>query len=626
MERHVRLSKLLVLPLFLYSVVAFASDRPQNWLQVTSQHFTVFSDGNDKQARHIADQFERMRLVFHTGFPDMQVDPDLPIMVIAVKDNKDFRALEPEAYLAKGQLELAGLFLRTPDKNYVLLRMDAGGEHPYATIYHEYTHLLFSKAGDWLPLWLNEGLAQFYENTYMGDKETILGEPNPDDIYWLQHNRIIPLTTLFTVDQRSPYYHEEHKGSIFYAESWALTDYLQVTEAEHGTHQIRDYAVLLSNHVDPLTAATRAFGDLNRLQLSLESYIRQSNFKAFKLANAFDADETNFKVQPVTATQADAIRADFLAYNGREKDARTLLDQVLKADAGNILAHETMGHLEYQAGNMEQAENWYQQAVKLDSQSFLANYYFASIAMNREKSGDDMDAQIEGSLQRAIKLNPAFAQSYDRLAAFYALQRHKNFDQARLLSLQAIQRDPGNVYYRVNCANILLTMQHESDAITVLQVAMKLAKNPSEVAIVQNALDSAQQFQSARQQQQEQASRFHDQMEASAKSSDAGSVSDAPPKLEREIVLKGPRRSITGTIKNVRCSSPSVMDLEVDAAPRKLTLHSSDYYKIEFTALGFTPQSELNPCTDLEGAHAKLEYIESTEAKINGVVAIELHK
>ena len=31
---------------------------------------------------------------------------------------------------------------------------------------------------------------------------------------------------LFAVDAQSPYYHEENKGSIFYAESWALTHYL----------------------------------------------------------------------------------------------------------------------------------------------------------------------------------------------------------------------------------------------------------------------------------------------------------------------------------------------------------------------------------------------------------------
>lgn len=184
-----------------------------------SPHFVVVTNSNDKQGRRVADQFERMREVFHTAFPKLQIDPGSPIIVLAVKDEKEFKALEPEAYLAKGSLKLGGLFLRAPDKNYVLMRLDAEGEHPYSVVYHEYTHLLVGKAAEWMPLWMNEGLAEFYQNTEIRDKDALLGEPSRDDILLLRQTRLLPLATLFTVDQKSPYYHEENKGSIFYAES-----------------------------------------------------------------------------------------------------------------------------------------------------------------------------------------------------------------------------------------------------------------------------------------------------------------------------------------------------------------------------------------------------------------------
>ncbi len=141
------MSKRILLLLTLFAaLVASARDKVENWLEVRSPHFIVLSDSSEKQARHVADQFERMRFVFHTLFPQANVDPGTPIVVLAVKDKKDFQTLEPEAYLAKGQIELAGLFLRAPDKNYVLMRLDAQGEHPYATVYHEYTHLVSSRA------------------------------------------------------------------------------------------------------------------------------------------------------------------------------------------------------------------------------------------------------------------------------------------------------------------------------------------------------------------------------------------------------------------------------------------------------------------------------------------------
>jgi hypothetical protein len=215
--------KLTVLLLVLLaSALAAAGDKPENWLEVRSPNFTVITNANEKPGRRVTDQFERMRSVFQSAFPHVSIDNGSPIVVLAIKDEKDFRALEPQAYLAKGQLKLGGLFLSGQDKNYVLMRMDAEGDHPYAVIYHEYTHFLLRKAAEWMPLWMNEGLAEFYENTDIHDKNASLGEPSWDNLHWLRENRLLPLTTLFTVDTNSPYYHEENKGSIFYAESWAL--------------------------------------------------------------------------------------------------------------------------------------------------------------------------------------------------------------------------------------------------------------------------------------------------------------------------------------------------------------------------------------------------------------------
>ena len=107
------------------------------WVEVSSPHFKVITDSNEKQARHILDQFERMRWVFQALFPNFNVDPVSPVLVLAVKNSKEFQTLEPAAYLAKGQMKLGGLFLSVPDKNYVLLRLDSDEEHPFSTIYHE---------------------------------------------------------------------------------------------------------------------------------------------------------------------------------------------------------------------------------------------------------------------------------------------------------------------------------------------------------------------------------------------------------------------------------------------------------------------------------------------------------
>jgi hypothetical protein len=466
-------------------LLAPARDKPENWVEVRSPHFSVVSDSNEEQARRVADQFERMRSVFHTLFPEIPIDTLGSITVLAVKDKKDFRELEPAAYLAKGQLKLGGLFLRRADKNYVLLRLNAAGEHPYAVVYHEYTHLLMSRA-EWIPLWLNEGLAEFYQNTDIREKEVALGQPSPENLILLSQNRLLPLATLFTIDHTSPYYHEENKGSIFYAESWALTYYLELRDSREKTNQLLDYAQLLSQHVDAVTAATRAFGDLKELQSALEAYVRQGSFQYFRVPGATDVDDSAFQFHVLSNVQADAVRADFLAYNQRTADARALLDRILQEDPNNVLAHETMGFLEFQEHHIDEARNSYAQAVKLDSQSYLAHYYFAAISMNGplDEAGE---AQVEGSLRASIKLNPSFAPSYDRLAAFLAMH-HRNLDEARMMALTAVELEPTNLTYRMQTANVLLQMERGKDAVTVIRNAMPLASSPQETAMAENFL------------------------------------------------------------------------------------------------------------------------------------------
>jgi tetratricopeptide (TPR) repeat protein len=450
-------------------------------------------------------------------------------------------------------------------------------------------------------------------------------------IMLLRQNRLIPLATLFSVDRTSPYYHEENKGSIFYAESWALTHYMKIKDWKDNTNELGEYATLLSQRTDPTAAASRTFGDLKQLQTALERYIGQSSFNAFKMSSSTIVDDTAFQVQPLNPAQADAVRADFLAYNQRSKDARSLLDEVLREDPSNVQAHETMGYLEFREGHLDEALKWYDQAVKLDSQSFLAHYYFAAISMNRGPNGED---GIESSLRTSIKLNPSFAPSYDRLAVFCAMH-NRNLDEAHMLTVQAVALDPANISYRVNAANVLLAAQQEKNAIGVLQQALKVAKSPQEVAVVQNAIEAVQKSQATRQEVEEANRRFQQEMEsASSETQTSAEASDSKSKPTQVAIqssdesLKGPHHSVSGTIKNVRCTRPAVMDFEVDAGGRTVALRARNYYKIQFTATNFVPTGDLHPCSDLEGVHARVEYVEppSRQPKPGGIVSVEMSK
>jgi tetratricopeptide (TPR) repeat protein len=616
-------NRVLLLALLLFALFSPAVAKNDTWLQITSPHFVVVTNSGEKQGRRIADQFERMRSLFHTMFPKVQMKSSgAPIIVLAIQGEKGFRALEPQEYLAKGSLRLGGLFLQVPDKNYVLMQIDAEGEHPYSVIYHEYTHYLLRKSAEWMPLWMNEGFAEFYQNTDIHEKEASLGQPSPENISWLRQNPLLPLPTLLMVDHNSPYYHEENKGSIFYAESWALVHYIEISDLQQKTHRMVDYSNLLVQKVDPVTAATQAFGDLKKLQTDLNNYVQQVAFHYLKVPTTTEVDDSAFTSQTLTSAQSDSVRADFLAYNSRTSDAQALLDQVLQEDPKNVLAHETKGYLEFRQGHLEEAKKWYAQAVQLDSQSFLAHYYFAAMAMSSTSSTEEQ-AQIENSLRAAIKLNPSFTPAMDRLAVYLA-SRQRNLEEAHTLELNAITLEPANVGYRVNAANILMEMQQGQRAVEVLHAAAKIAKTPAESQAVDNTLMHAQDYV----EMQTKVAAQKDAWEKASTVTTTETISNAsvPQLKHREFVAKGPHHFLVGVLKSVRCDNPA-LDLTVSTKDKQLTVHGDNYYQIPFSTLGFQASGDLNPCKDLENRPAKVEYVESADPSVTPqLISIELHK
>jgi Tfp pilus assembly protein PilF len=440
----------------------------------------------------------------------------------------------------------------------------------------------------------------------------------------LRQNRLLPLASLFTVDASSPYYHEENKGSIFYAESWALTHYIFMKDHQDKGSRLAQYAELLMQKVDPVTAATRAFGDLKQLQSMLEDYIRQGSFGYFKLMAATEVDDSAFSVQALTSAQSDAVRADFLAYDQRTRDAQALIDHVLEEDPNNVSAQETMGLIEFRQGHLEEARKRYAQAVQLDSQSFLAHYYFAAISMSSPIAAAD-EARVEASLRSAIKLNPSFAPPYDRLAAFLGMRR-RNLDEAHMMGLTAVSLDPANIGYRINMANLLLAMGQGQNAVRVLGLAAKLAKSPQESQAVDNLLMNAQEYAEGQEQNAAQNRRMGEESTAALPSA-VSAEADRPHLVRRqEFVASGPHHFVFGVLKVVHCDEPT-LDLTVSSGAKTLTLHADNFYKIQFSALNFQPSSDLKPCSDLENRPAKVEYVESADkSDPPRLIAIELHK
>ena len=306
-------------------------------------------------------------------------------------------------------------------------------------------------------------------------------------------------------------------------------------------------------------------------------------------------------------------------------DAQVLLDRVLEEDPKNVSTHETKKHIALRQGQTDEARKWYGEAVQLDSQSYLAHYYFAAMSINNAGGPSDQ-SKIEDSLRAAIKLNPAFAPAFDALAICLATQ-NKNMEEARMMALQAISLDPANVAYRMNIAHILMMKKDPQSAIAVLKAAQKVAKTPEQTQMVTDALTRAQEYAEMQTKSAEQKEVFRTDQNASVeKIAENRRDADVPRLKHRDFVPKGAHLFAVGVFKAVSCQSPE-LDLTFETGGKHIALHADNYFKVPYTALGFEPTRDLNPCTDLENRSAKVEYVESANPSAAAqLVSVELHK
>jgi len=483
--------------LSLLFLLRIADAQAGEWLQVRTPHFLVVSNSDEMQARRTARQFEAMRSVFQRVFPEAQLDTSQPMLILAVQNRKSFEALEPASFMGKGQITAVGFFLTVPERNYVLVQLNATGVHAYAPIYHEYAHFVFSRLNEWMPLWLTEGIAEFYQNTEILEDKVRLGKGDPYIQAVLEQNALLPLETLFGVDQHSPYYHEDNKGSIFYAESWALTHYLKDKDELENTHRINDYLDLLQENTDPIAAATQSFGDLNQLQLELRHYVITNGYALSELQGSIDIDDSSFIVQHLSPGLSDTLRADFLAHAGRESEAQALLQSVIRDDPANATAYELLGYIAVRQQKFEEARRWCLESIKLDPQNFAAHYWFAVAAIRKGLPDKVSAVSAEESLRTAIKLNPSFPFAYDVLAVFYATRGIKLNDANELMQT-ALHLVPGLPEVHADQAQVLAAMNRDKEAIAAAEMALKLSHTPEQTATIETVIETLKKVQAER--------------------------------------------------------------------------------------------------------------------------------
>ena len=186
------------------------------WRRVDSPNFIVVGDVSLRTLRDTAEKFEAFREVLRRVLPALASSSPVPTVVLVFPSDEAFTPFKP-TYQGKPKA-VAGYAAPGTDVSYIAMVNGVDGDR---VIFHEYTHMVVANAVARIPVWLNEGLAEFYSTFALmdGGKRAAIGRLIENHVLVLKGSLRVSLPELLKADQNSPLYNEESRVNDFYAES-----------------------------------------------------------------------------------------------------------------------------------------------------------------------------------------------------------------------------------------------------------------------------------------------------------------------------------------------------------------------------------------------------------------------
>ena len=325
------------------ALILTAAPCAADWRRVDSRNFTVIGDVSARELRDLAIKFEGFREALSRALSERATAAAVPTIIIVFPDEKSFTPFKP-TYQGKPRSGVAGFFTPGANLNYILVQ--SGGVFTDRVIFHEYAHLVVSNVMANPPVWLNEGLAEFYSTFRLmsGGKQAQIGLAIGEHLQLLNNSGRVPVADLLKVDTRSPLYNESARASVFYAESWALTHMVLNGEPSRVT-QLSAYLRSVANGVPEDRAWEETFGTA-RIEQDLQQYLRRNLFNTVVLDFPDKITALPEAAVAIPAGEVAAYLGTYLVQHQQYDEAAAQLALAFKADPGNPRATIAMAQME----------------------------------------------------------------------------------------------------------------------------------------------------------------------------------------------------------------------------------------------------------------------------------------
>jgi len=570
------------------------AEHHDTWIEIRSPHFTVLCNAGEDEGRKAALHFEQIRGLFQNLYPKLRVDSGKPTIVFAIKNEDSLKLFIPSYGQNSKAAHIGGFYHTAYDKNFAIIRTDVRGNGPlgFRTLYHEYTHAFFRYNFRGLPVWLDEGLAEFYGNTEIEGKEAGVGMVNENQLRYLKGTQLLPIDQLITIDRTSPLYNTGEHAGIFYAESWALVHYLTMAPEVRDQNLINKYLSALHATDDPIEAGKQSFGELKELSDKLVSYIRRFSFQYQRVPLQLNLSEKDFPARTLPPAEGILAQADFLLRSNHLPEGIERLHEIEKLDPATPGYHSELGHYHLLKADYGNAEKELQSAIAANPQDISAHIDMAFVYLRRDGYNKESTPKIRAELEKVLGLSTDFAPSYAFLSIAYAQNPDKDIDRALKAALHASQLEPGNLAYFIDMGKALLAGDHIAEARKIADTAQKVATNPGDRNMATNFA------------KQIEFKVNHPGETTSTNSADA----ESPAQTNATAVSAEKQTRAEGQITELLCGHPPEVLFTLTTGSDSLLLHVADIAKISIQDGGKESDAKQLPCSRWKDRRAEVNY------------------
>jgi len=587
----------------------------QQWVRVSSAHFSVLTDGGHAKGHDIVARFEQMRAMFGQLLAREKVRMGQPLEIIAVSSPASYAQLAPAG--SGTAAEVPGLFLTGEDRIYVLL--NASDPDCWRAIEYPFGLYLLNYNYPPTPDWFDQGFAEYFASLNFTETSTELGGdpefPSRNQASASgRHDETTKRGSLVEVLRNSQWRPlgevlEAKPGSLtsrpqdqaqYRAQSWVLVNYLikQNKLPETGAY----FELVETRKLPPSQAVQQAYGmPIEQLDQSVKEYFKTLQASAAVRSPATPAGggskvpnpaeglplpvtlaDVADSMKQIPVWEAQALTDELEVHIPERRDAAMERLEKLVADrrTETVAAHRALAWGYLEKHDLQGAFQELNSAVELNSSD---SWTRMALAVASYRSGEK-GARVQGLANMMESLHIVLREYPDYAEAYYLLgwaQLTGGGSNAAVQTLrQAVQLNPRREDYKLRLAAAYMGAKKWDEAVALLD-SLKSSDSPEIATAVKKDLHDIPFLRKFGIPPEEQANAKPEPTNLDNATEDQGDSAESEPKKPEKAATppldKRPIAFLKAKLMSVDCSHPPEAVLVVFQGRKTLRLHTADY-------------------------------------------------